>query len=311
MKLQFPVSVQQIVEWTNTRLQGDPAFMVSGLNEIHMVVPGDLTFVDHPKYYDKVLRSAASVIIINQEVASPDGKCLLYSDDPFRDYVSLVRRFRAFQPSWDMVDPRAEIGEGTHIQPGAVVGPDVRIGKNCIIHPNVTIYDHCVIGDNVIIHSGSVIGADAFYFKRRPDRFDKLESCGRVVIGDHVEIGACCTIDKGVSGDTTIGNHCKLDNHVQVGHDTVIGERCLISSHVAIAGVTRLEDDVILWGQVAVQKDLVIGKGAVVLAKSGVDKTLEGGKVYFGVPARESRTVWREMVLMKQLPEIVEKLKQL
>lgn len=308
MKLTPPVSLQQISAWTGGELYGDPTFMVTGLNEIHMVETGDLTFVDHPKYYDKVLRSKASVVIINQKHDCPEGKHLIFSDDPFRDYVGLVRRFRCFMPSLLNIDPSAEIGEGTIVQPGAFIGPMVKIGRDCIIHANVSIYDHTLIGDHVIVHSNSVLGADAFYFKRRDDHFDKLESCGRVVIGDHVEIGACCTIDKGVSGDTIIGNHTKLDNHVQVGHDTVVGSRCLLSSHVAIAGVTIIEDDVILWGQVAIQKDIVIGKGAVVLAKSGVDKTLPGGKVYFGVPARESRTVWREMVMMKQLPDLIEKL---
>lgn len=290
---------------------GDPGLAITGLNEIHMVKTGDLTFVDHPKYYDKVLRSAATVIIINKKVDVPEGKALIYSEDPFSDYVSLVRKFRAFEASDRMVSATAIIGEGTIVQPGVFIGHHVRIGKNCLIHANVSIYDHTVIGDHVVIHSGSVIGADAFYYKKRPDRLDRLESCGRVVLGDYVEIGACSTIDKGVSGDTTIGDHTKLDNHVQIGHDTVIGKRCILSSHVAVAGVTRLEDDVTLWGQVAIQKDIVIGAGAVVLAKSGVDKSLEGGKVYFGIPARDSRTVWKEMAMVKQLPELIEKLRKL
>jgi len=311
MKLPKAASISEICGWTGGDAAGQTGLMVTGLNEIHMVEDGDLTFVDHPKYYDKVLRSAASVIIINKRVPPPEGKALIYSDDPFRDYVALVRRFRGFSPASSLISPQAEIGEGTVIQPGAFIGDHVQIGKHCIIHPNVTIYDHSIIGDHVIIHAGAVIGADAFYYKKRPDRIDKLESCGRVILGDHVEIGACSTIDKGVSGDTMLGEYTKLDNHVQVGHDTRVGKRCIISAHVAIAGVTVIEDDVTLWGQVAVQKDIVIRSGAVVLAKSGVDKSLEGNKVYFGAPAREARTVWKEMAIMKQLPEIYEKTKNL
>jgi len=118
-----------------------------------------------------------------------------------------------------------------------------------------------------------------------------------------------CSIDKGVSGDTLIGWGTKFDNHVQVGHDTVIGKNCLIGAHCAIAGVTKIEDDVILWAKVVINKDIVIGKGAILLATSGVDKSLEGGKTYFGIPAEEARKKWREIALMRRLPELFEKLK--
>jgi UDP-3-O-[3-hydroxymyristoyl] glucosamine N-acyltransferase len=162
----------------------------------------------------------------------------------------------------------------------------------------------------VVIHAGSVIGADAYYFQRKPGGYRKLESCGRVVIEDDVEIGALCSIDRGVSGDTHIGKGCKFDNHVQVGHDTQIGKNCLIGAHTAIAGVVRIEDDVILWARVVVNKDIVVGKGAVVLATSGLDKSVAGGKTYFGSPAIEARKKWREMVAVKQLPDILKKLEK-
>ena len=141
------------------------------------------------------------------------------------------------------------------------------------------------------------------------DLYDKMLSCGRVIIHDHVEIGACCTIDKGVSSDTIIGSGTKLDNHIHVGHDTVIGKNCLFAAQVGIAGVVTIEDDVILWGQVGVQKDLTIGKGAVVLGQSGVGKTLEGGKTYFGSPTQEARQKMKEIAMVKQLPELFEKMK--
>lgn len=288
---------------------GDPDFLVSGMNEIHMVEAGDLTFVDHPKYYTKALNSNATTIIINKEVECPSGKALLISEKPFDDYVSLAMHFRPFQRALVSVSPSATIGEGTVIQPGAFVGNHVKIGKNCIIHANASIYDHVVIGDNVIIHSGSVIGADAYYYQRRPEGYKKLESCGRVVLEDNVEIGALSSIDKGVSGDTRICRGTKTDNHVQVGHDTYIGRNCLIGAFCAIAGVTRIEDDVILWANVLVNKDLVIGKGAVILAGSGTEKSLEGGKTYFGMPADEARKKWREIAATRMLPDILSKLK--
>jgi len=308
MKLPFPITVQSVAESFQAKTAGNALQEITGINEIHMVEPGDITFVDHPKYYDKVLKSAATTIILNKEVECPEGKSLIFHEDPFTVYTGIIKKFRSFEPAVSMVSPSAVIGEGTVIQPGAFVGNHVIIGKNCVIHPGVSIYDHCVIGDNVIIHSGSVIGADAFYFKKRNWGWDKMLSCGRVVLEDYVEVGANCTIDRGVSGDTVIGQGTKFDNHVQIGHDTVVGKHCLIGCATIIAGVTKIEDEVLIWAQVAIQKDLVIGKGATILATSAVDKNLPGGKVYFGAPAEEARKKWREMAAVRQLPELLQRL---
>ncbi|NPD46488.1 MULTISPECIES: UDP-3-O-(3-hydroxymyristoyl)glucosamine N-acyltransferase [unclassified Lentimicrobium] len=280
---------------------GADDYVVSGINEIHMVEAGDLTFVDHPKYYSKALNSAATTILINKEVDCPEGKALIISDTPFDDYMKLVKHFRPFEASTSSISPKAEIGEGTIIQPGAFIGNYVKIGKNCIIHANACIYDHCILGNDVIVHSGAIIGADAYYFQKRADGFKKFESCGRVILEDKVEVGALCAIDKGVSGDTIIGEDTKMDNHSQIGHDTQIGKRCLIGAHAAIAGVTKIEDDVIIWGRVAINKDIVIGKGAVILATSAIDKSVEGGKTYFGSPAIEAREKWKEMATLRRL----------
>jgi UDP-3-O-[3-hydroxymyristoyl] glucosamine N-acyltransferase len=301
MKFQRIYKLQEIAELINGCFIGDPDFPVTGINEIHMVEPGDLTFVDHPKYYNKALTSNATTILINKEVTPPEGKALIISERPFDDYVFLVKKFQPFEQAFTSISPSAKIGAGTMIQPGAFIGNHVEIGTNCIIHANVSIYDHSVIGNNVIIHSGSVIGADAYYYQKRPEGYKKLESCGRTVIEDNVEIGALTTIDKGVSGDTIISRGTKFDNHVQVGHDTYIGRNCLIGAYCAIAGVTRIEDDVILWAGVLVNKDLVIGKGAVLLAGSGTERSLEGGKTYWGIPAIEARKKWKEIATIKQL----------
>jgi UDP-3-O-[3-hydroxymyristoyl] glucosamine N-acyltransferase len=309
MKFPSPLKLSALAEMLHAKPVGDPDFLVTGINEIHMVEAGDLTFVDHPKYYDKALNSNATTILINKEVECPAGKALLISDKPFDDYVSLATRYRPFEKAVSAVSPGAVIGDGTVIQPGAFIGNHVTIGKNCIIHANASVYDHTVIGNNVIIHSGCVIGADAYYYQKRADGYKKLESCGRVIIEDRVELGALCTVDKGVSGDTIISQGTKFDNHVQVGHDTYIGRNCLIGAFCAIAGVTRIEDDVILWASVLVNKDLVIGKGAVLLAGSGTEKSLEGGKTYWGAPAIEARKKWREVAALKMLPDLLHKLR--
>ncbi len=288
---------------------GDADFPVAGMNEIHVVESGDIVFVDHPKYYDKALKSAATIVLINKIVECPEGKALLISDDPFRDFNKLTHHFRPFQYSNAAISTSATIGAGTIIQPNCFVGNQVVIGKNCIIHSNVAIYDHTVIGDNVIIHSGTVIGADAFYYKKRAEGFDQLISGGRVVIMDNVGIGALCTIDKGVSGDTTIGEGTKLDNQVHVGHDTVIGKKCLIASQTGIAGCVIIEDEVTLWGQVGITSGITIGEKAVVLGQTGVSKSVVGGKTYFGTPIEESREKLKQLANIKKIPEILNKLK--
>ncbi len=307
MQFSQAVTAQWIADFINAKLVGDTNQLATGINEIHKVQKGDISFVDFEKYYEKCLTSAATFIIINKEVPCPTGKTLLVCDDPFSAYVKLVKHFRPFQPSEHMISATALIGEGTVIMPGSFVGNHVIIGENCIIHPNVTIYDYTEIGDNVIIHAGTVLGADAFYFKRRKERlsqYDKLESCGRVIIHDNVEIGAACTIDKGVSGDTILGQGTKLDNQVHIGHGTVIGENCLFAAQVGIAGKAHIEDEVILWGQVGVSKDLTIGKGAIVYAQSGVPSSIEGGKVYFGSPVADAKSKMKELAIAKRLPEI-------
>lgn len=295
----------------DVHLVGPEDFPVSGMNEIHMVEEGDITFVDLDKYYQKALESKASVILIDKEVECPKGKCLVITSDPLANFNRLTRHFKPFLPSSAMVSPTAQIGEGTIVQPGAFIGNHVRIGKNCIIHANVTINDYTIIGDNTVIQSGAVIGGDACYFQRtKSGIFRKFESSGRVILGNDVEIGALTAVDRGVSGDTIVGDGTKMDNFVQIGHDTHIGKHCLIGAHSAIAGVSTLEDYVTLWASVLINKDLVIGKGAVILATSAVDKSLEGGKVYFGCPAVEARNKWKEMAAIRALPSLIESLQK-
>jgi len=308
MKFSRIHSLQEIASIIDVKYIGDANFPVEGLNEIHVVEPGDIVFVDHPKYYGKALESAATIILINKEVECPKGKALLISEDPFSDFNKLSQHFRPYQRASAAVSASSRIGETSIIQPNVFIGNHVTIGENCLIHPNVTIYDHCVIGDNVIIHAGTVLGSDGFYFQKRPKGFDKLMSVGRVVIENHVEIGAACTIDKGVTGDTTIGWGTKIDNQVQIAHDTIIGKKCLIASQVGIAGCNIIEDEVTIWGQVGIKSGLIIGKGAEIYAQSGVGMNLEPGKAYFGTPAVEARDKFREMALLRSLPKTIEKL---
>ncbi|WP_282135860.1 UDP-3-O-(3-hydroxymyristoyl)glucosamine N-acyltransferase [Seonamhaeicola maritimus] len=310
MKFPKPQTLKSIAELISCYYVGADNFQVLGMNEIHVVEPGDIVFVDHPKYYDKALNSDATIILINKEVDCPQGKALLISDDPFRDFNKLSKHFKPFQSANGQISDSAEIGEGTVIQPNCFIGHNVVIGKNCIIHSNVSIYDNTIIGDNVTIHAGSVLGANAFYYKNRPEGFDRLLSCGRVVLENDVDLGAACTIDRGVTGDTTIKEGTKIDNFVQVGHDTVIGKKCLIAAQVGVAGCVIIEDEVTIWGQVGITSGITIGAKAVISAKSGVSKSLEGGKSYFGIPADDFRSKYKEIASIRKIPEILEVLKK-
>ena len=313
MQFPSPVPVKWLSEFLGAELIGDKNGHATGINEIHKVEKGDVVFVDHPKYYDTCLQSNATFIIINKAVEVPPGKALLVVEQPFEAYLKIVRHFRPFQPATKMISDTAIIGEGTYLYPNVFVGHHVSIGKNCFIHPNVTILDHCVIGDNVIIQAGTVIGSDAFYYNTKKDRavwYRKMESCGRVVIEDYVEIGAGCTIDRGVSHDTRIGAGTKMDNMIHIGHDTVTGKNCLFAAQVGIAGAAEIGNGVVLWGQVGVSKTLTIGDNAVVFAQSGVPASLEGGKVYFGSPAEDALLKKRELVWIKRIPELWKKVMQ-
>jgi len=308
LKFPKPHTLKQIAEIINSKYVGSDDFPVLGMNEIHVVEGGDIVFVDHPKYYDKALQSAATIVLINKEVDCPEGKALLLSDDPFRDFNRLTLHFKPFQASSNSISPSAKIGKNTVIQPNCFIGHNVVIGDNCTIHSNVSIYDDTLIGNNVTIHAGSILGSSGFYYKKRPEGFDQLLSGGRVVIQDNVDIGALCTIDRGVTGDTTIGEGSKLDNQIQVGHDTVIGKKCLIASQTGIAGCVVIKDEVILWGQVGIISGLTIGEKAVLMAQSGVTKSLDGNKTYWGTPAQEARAEMKMNANMRQLPKILEEL---
>lgn len=301
MKLPRAYSLAQIASLLEASFVGPADLQVTGINEIHVVEPGDIAFVDHPKYYDKTLASAATVVLINKEVACPEGKGLIVHPDPFSAFNTLTRKFRPFQRAINSVAEDVQVGQGTVIQPTAFIGNGVSIGQDCLIHAGASIGDNTIIGDRVIIHANTALGGDAFYYKKRPSGYDKLHSCGRVVIHDDVEIGTGCSIDRGVTGDTIIGEGTKIDNHVHIGHDTRIGKKCLFAAQVGIAGCVTIEDEVTLWGQVGCIANVTIGKGVTVLAQSGIGKSLEAGKVYFGSPADEARKKMRELATLTRL----------
>ena len=288
MTFKSPQTLKTIAELIGAKYVGDENFQIFGTNEIHRVKKGEIVFVNHPKYYDKALHSEATIILIDKEVACPEGKALLVSDDPFRDFNKINDHFTGIQ-TFETTGNNLSVGENCKIHPSVIIGNDVKIGDNCMIFPNVVIGDRTEIGNNCVIQSGTVLGGDAFYYNKNAEGFRKMLSVGNVILEDDVEIGVNCCIDRGVTDSTIIKKGSKLDNLIQIGHDTVLGERTLVASGAMIAGCCIIEDDVQVWGQVGMASGKRVGKGAVLLGKTGVNRDLEGGKTYFGSLAEEFR----------------------
>ena len=302
MKRPYSHNLKAIANLIDCKFIGNPDLLVTGINEIHQVEAGDLVFVDNEKYYEKALTSAATTILIDREVDCPEGKALIISENPFRDFNKLTEHFSPVE-IWS--GKNQEIRESVMLFPNVSLGDNVKIGKNSIIYPGVVIYSNTVIGENVIIHANTVIGGDAFYFQTKEGSHNKLHSCGSVQIDNHVEIGASCSIDKGVSGITKIGEGTKIDGQVHIGHDTVIGKHCRFAAQVGIAGCVTIEDNVTLWGQVGIPANLTLHKNSTALGQAGILKNMEEGKTYLGSPAKEAREEFKEMALIRKLPQIL------
>jgi len=303
MKFDKPHSLKLLCAQFGFDFVGDPNHEITGINEIHMVEHGDIVFVDHPKYYEKALKSAATTIIIDNKVDCPEGKALIIHEKPFDAFNRITRHF---MPEGSPKNTQVQdIHDSAIIYPNVYLGNNVRIGKNVVLHAGVVILDNVTIKDDVIIGANSVIGHYAFYYKKKNDGYDRMHTCGGVLIESNVEIGALCSIDAGVTGLTTIGRGTKIDNQVQVGHDTQIGESCLFAAGVGVAGCVKIDNNVTFWGQVGCASGVHIGDGVTVLAQSGISKDLEPGKTYFGSPCGEVKEKFKEMAALRMLPEFL------
>lgn len=308
MKFPQPIPVREIARRFNAQIIGDENLSATGINEIHKVEAGDIAFSDAPKYFQKTLDSPATVVLLNATAECPPGKAVLVLDNPFEAYDTLIRDYRPFEPLNAPVSHRAQIHPTAILEPGVVVSANVVIGAHSYIQANTYLGEYTYIGEHVRIGPNTTIGSDAFYYKKQPDgSYQKWRSGGRVIIEDRADIGAGCTINKGVSGDTVIGAGSKLDCQIHIGHGAVIGKNCLFAAQVGIGGKTVIEDNVVLYGQVGVIQAVRIGQGAIVLAGAGVSKSLEGGKTYFGSPAEEVREKYKELAALRMLPDLIKK----
>lgn len=301
MQLAKAISVKELAERFKLQIIGHQDQLIYGINEIHKVRKGDLTFVDAEKYYAKSINSDATTILINKVTECPEGKTLLVTEKPFDVYNQLVLEYRPVINQHKAISDTAWVHPTAHVDANVFIGHHAVIGAYSYIGANSIIGEYTVIGQHVTIQPGALIGTDAFYFKKDPEGFRKWRSCGRVIIHDHVDIGSGTTINKGVSGDTIIGEGTKIDCQVHIGHGVVIGKHCLLAAQVGIAGKTIVGDWVTMYGQVGVAQNLKIGNRVTLLAKSGVGKDLLEGKTYFGAPCEEARDMMKEMAALKMM----------
>lgn len=301
-------------------LAADETCPITAINTLKDARPGELSFLDNPKYLKDLEATQASAVLIKGEFASslPAGCVALVTDEP---YLKLAYASKLFAPpAVETTGNDPQIGEGCTILPGVYLGKNSRIGKNVtimagcsigdgatvgdgtVLYPNATLYRDCHIGAGCIVHAGTVIGSDGFGFAHtRSGEHVKIYQNGNVVIEDEVEIGANCTIDRAVFGTTRIKRGVKIDNLVQIGHNCEIGEYSIIVSQVGISGSTILGRNVVMGGQSASAGHLTIGAFATIAARGGVTKSIPGGTTYSGFPLMEHKAWLRLQARISRL----------
>jgi UDP-3-O-[3-hydroxymyristoyl] glucosamine N-acyltransferase len=326
------------------RLEGDGKLEVTGINGIEAAGPGDISFLANQKYIPHLATTRASAVIVpppsqgfRYDPASVNpGTALLIHDNPYFAFLQALTLFHpppsppapGIDPSARIgrrvtladgvyvgpncvVEEEASLGEGTVILANSYIGAHSTLGSECTIGPTVTILHDVSIGDRVRIHPGTVIGADGFGYAPYEGKHHKIPQVGGITIGDDVEIGACCTVDRATMGQTVIGRGTKIDNLVQIAHNVQVGEDCIFVSQVGISGSTTIGDRATLAGQVGVIGHIEIGDGATVAAQSGVAKSVPAGATYFGSPAIDFTRQKRVIASMISLPDHVKTIRKL
>jgi UDP-3-O-[3-hydroxymyristoyl] glucosamine N-acyltransferase len=322
----------EIAEFLKGDLVGDPAVEIVGPAKIESAKAGEITFLTNPKYAKYLDTTQASAVLVEktvEDIQVPHIKL----DNPYFAFLKLLELFYPPQkPNFEgihetaVVSPSAkigqnvslapfvfvgddvEIGDHTLVYPGCVIMDHVQIGTNCVLHAHVAIREQCRIGNNVIIHCGAVIGSDGFGFAPTGQTYEKIPQRGIVIIGDDVEIGANCTVDRATLGATEIKKGCKIDNLVQIAHNVVVGENTVMASQCGIAGSTHLGQHVTMAGQVGIAPHLKIGNQVIIAAKSGVSKDIRDGQVFFGIPAGPIMKQKKIEANLRHLPEYNKKI---
>ncbi len=336
------MTVSEIAAWLSGEVDGNGSTDITRVSKIEEAGPHDLTFLANPKYEKYLSLTKASVILVSRSFDR--GKyasgipAVIKVDDPYVAFLKVMKRMMtpldplpAAIHATAVVSPTASIGknvglgayavvgdgaivgDGTRIGEGCVVGARAEIGSECQLYPHVTLYHQCRVGNRVVVHSGTVIGSDGFGFAPKPDgTFEKIPQLGIVVIGDDVEIGSNCSIDRATLGETRIERGVKLDNLIQVAHNVVIGENTVIAAQTGISGSTKIGKNVMVAGQVGFAGHLEVADRTVIYAQSGIPKSItEAGKTFFGYPAKERSVALRIEAVIRSLPELAAELMEL
>lgn len=330
----------QIAMLIQGNVEGDPGTQVSSFGKIEEAKAGQLSFLANPKYEDFLYTSGASVIIVNNslELKQAVGATLIKVPDAYSAFAQLLTAYQemmsqqlqgiqepsyisktakigenVFVGAFTFIGENVEIGNNVKIHPQVYIGNDVRIGDHSIIHPGVKIYHQCVAGKNVTIHAGSVIGSDGFGFAPQQDgTYKKIPQIGNVVIGDGVEIGSNCSIDRATIGSTVIHAGAKLDNLIQIAHNVEIGSFTVIAAQAGVSGSTKIGKNAMIGGQAGIVGHLYIADGARINAQSGVTKSIkEANHAVSGSPAHEYGAMLRAQAVQRNLPEMEKRIAEL
>lgn len=328
------MKLAELAEQIGAKIDGDGGIEINAAAPVDSAGKGDITFIANKKYLKHLESTNASAIILDFDIPAPNLTALrhknpyyafacaldiLYPDSvdiqPGSDPSAVISKNAVIHSS-AAIGPlchikQADIGNNAKLISSVYVGNDVTIGDNCLIYPGVRIMDGTKIGNNCIVHSSTVIGSDGFGFAESDTGLKKIKQIGWVEIGDNVEIGSNCSIDRGALGPTKIGSGTKIDNLVQIAHNVELGNHCIIVSQVGISGSTKLGNGVILAGQVGVIGHLELGDGVTVGAQSGVSKSVPAGKTVFGSPARDVMETKRIEAALHRLPALLKRVRNL
>ena len=305
----------------------DPKSTFVDVKPLDQAGSDDISFIENRRYLESFKKSRAGAILLSADLVdlAPEETALLVCDDAYRSYAKIAAMFyptssnTGIVHSTAVIDPSAKIGDGVQIDAGAVILEDAEIGAGTTIGPAAVIHravrvgpcqigsgvalSYCEIGARTIVHQGTCIGQDGFGFAPSAAGHQKVPQLGRVLVGDDVEIGANCTIDRGTGPDTVIGSGTKIDNLVQIAHNVQIGVNCLIAAQVGISGSSIIGDLTMFGGQAGVAGHLKIGQGVRVAGQSGVTKDVAPGITVAGMPAEDSRSHWRRLALLNRLAD--------
>lgn len=335
--MQFPAS--QISLLVNGKVEGDDLVSVSSFGKIEEAREGQLTFFANPKYEEFLYKTAASIVLVNEdyELKQPVKATLIRVPDAYSAFAILLGKYQEImqqqltgiqQPAYiaqsaawgdnvfigafTYIGENVNIGFNSKLYPNVFLGDEVVVGNNCVLHPGVKIYHHCRIGNNVTIHAGTVIGSDGFGFAQQADgSFKKVPQIGNVVIEDNVEVGANAAIDRATIGSTVIKSGAKLDNLIQIAHNVEVGHSTVIAAQAGVSGSTKIGDGVMIGGQAGIVGHIHLGDGARVNAQSGVSKSVEAGKAVTGSPAFDYTAALRSQAVARNLPELEKRVKEL